>query len=408
MLLPILLRRDGHVIAHELRRLTHHPSTPRCPQLETAVETLGWTCQANGVFVTPFGEFQPGFISLSTARAAAEDSWLRRLWAEDPKTSEPLARDQHFSLHAQRGEARFWGCRGHRRRILHAAAHDTRTLERMGLPFQACTCGENTPTRTHVTFQCPALAHPDLAGRTEAEQRLLVPLLPGLRDPQWAFPEPSQELLLALTDARVVRGCLLAATDGSSLQDTALPSMSWYRHAAYGIAFSSTAQFSGEVPGLDRTPTAAERYALLVLAHAVSVLETPVLALTDNKALAHAFQHAACATSSQLGGYWQHLFALLPEQSQCIWVPAHNRHPEWQCSVEGVSDESARCLNEAADAAATSCNESHAVEFQANQARHRSAVAWARLAIVHQEVHTKAWHESVFAVAHARRQWREL
>ena len=184
--------------------------------------------------------------------------------------------------------------------------------------------------------------------------------------------------------------------------------MSWYRHAAYGIAFSSTAQFSGEVPGLDRTPAAAERYALLVLAHAASVLETPVLALTDNKALAHAFQHAACATSSQLGGYWQHLFALLPEQSQCIWVPAHNRHPEWQCSVEGVSDESARCLNEAADAAATSCNESHAVEFQANQARHRSAVAWARLAIVHQEVHTKAWHESMFAVAHARRQWREL
>ena len=69
-------------IAHELRRVARNLSTPCCPQLESAMQVLGWTRAAAGVFVTP-GEVLPGFVSLTTAKAAAEDSWLRQLWAQD-------------------------------------------------------------------------------------------------------------------------------------------------------------------------------------------------------------------------------------------------------------------------------------------------------------------------------------
>ena len=338
-------------VAHELRRVARNLSTPCCPQLESAMQVLGWTRTAAGVFVTPYGEFLPGFVSPTTAKAAAEDSWLRQLWAQDPKSAGPLPPDLHFSLAFQRREARFWGCRGHRRRVLHAAAHDTRTLERMHLPFHPCPCGEALPSRTHVTFPCPVLADQSLAGRTEAEQRLLVQLLTGLPSPEWAMPDVSQELLLALSTARSVQGRLLVATDGSSLQDTAQPSMYWFSHASFGIAFSLQSKFSGPVPGLDRTLAAAERYALLVVAHAAAILEAPVLILTDNQALSVSFLHAARATSSQLGGYWRHVFSLLPANSSCVWVPAHDRHSEWLCPVAGLTADEARALNRAADEA---------------------------------------------------------
>ena len=325
-----------------------------------------------------------------------------------PKSAGPLPPDLHFSLAFQRREARFWGCRGHRRRVLHAAAHDTRTLECMHLPFHPCPCGEALPSRTHVTFSCPVLADQSLAGRTEAEQRLLVHLLTVLPSPEWAMPDVSQELLLALSTARSVQGRLLVATDGSSLQDTAQPSMYWFSHASFGIAFSLQSKFSGPVPGLDRTPAAAERYALLVVAHAAAILEAPVLILTDNQAFSVSFLHAARATSSQLGGYWRHVFSLLPANSSCVWVPAHDRHSEWLCPVAGLTADEARALNRAADEAATSCTAFHADTFVANQRSHRAATDWARKAVLHQEDHTKTWHDAVFASAVARRKWREL
>ena len=70
--------------------------------------------------------------------------------------------------------------------MLHAAAHDCRALERMQLPVAQCECGDLCPTRTHVTFHCPSrVAHPALAARSPAENRLLVPLLFALRPRDW-------------------------------------------------------------------------------------------------------------------------------------------------------------------------------------------------------------------------------
>ena len=125
-----------------------------------------------------------------------------------------------------------------------------------------------------------------------------------------------------------------------------------------------------------------------------------VLILTDNQALSVSFLHAARATSSQLGGYWRHVFSLLPANSSCVWVPAHDRHPEWLCPVAGLTADEARALNRAADEAATSCTAFHADTFVATD--------WTRKAVLHQEDHTNTWHDVVVASAVARRQWREL
>ena len=55
-----------------------------------------------------------------------------------------------------------------------------------------------------------------------------------------------------------------------------------FRCASRGLALAPDAVFSGPVPGLDRSPAAAERYALLMLISAASFLQLPAHVLRDN------------------------------------------------------------------------------------------------------------------------------
>ena len=206
-------------VRHELRRSGGAQPPPArsraCPALAAALSTFAWTIRPDGVWCTPFGQFRPGFLSVGVARLLAEDSWLRELWAVDPKSGGPLQATSHFALRYHRAQAPHHATGGAMRRVLHAAAHDTRTLERMRIPFTPCVCGDPLPTRTHVTFDCPAMPSP-LAHRSSAEHRFLVPLLSGLSAPEWQLPDVPEDLLLALSDAETIDSALLVATDGSA------------------------------------------------------------------------------------------------------------------------------------------------------------------------------------------------
>ena len=143
-------------VSHELRRVGGRSPPPdnvtACPALEASFAVFAWSILPGSTWSTPFGHFAPGFVTRTVLLHVAEDSWLRLLWAADPKTIGPLQADEHFALAFHRAVAAS-SPSGAQRRVLHAASHDTRTLCRMGLPFHACSCGDAQPTRTHVTFE---------------------------------------------------------------------------------------------------------------------------------------------------------------------------------------------------------------------------------------------------------------
>jgi hypothetical protein len=386
------VRRNHRRLAGVL--VPHQP----CPSFAAALLSLGWLVNAAGVWTTPFGSFLPGFISTAVLRKTAEESWLRLLWATDPKAEGPLKPDQHFFLDYHRHQAHQLGS-GHRRRVLHAAAHDARTLHRMQLPVTPCDCGEQLPTRTHVTFYCPVLGNPALAVRSSPERRLLVPLLEGLTQQTWADPDPSEALLLALSEAPVLHDRVIVAIDGSCLQNTKSASMDWFRCAGWGIALSQDLQFAGPVPGLDRSPAAAERYALLVLAAAAGFLGLPVCILCDNKAITDRLRLGPCSAPahSELAAFWHRVHALLPEGSVCHWIPSHGKLPSWSSPIPGLSTADARQLNAFADEAACAITEGFRDKYRCADAQLRALHAWSATAVELQLSRTTAFHAAVAA-----------
>ena len=395
-------------VSHELRRVGGSVPPPAtvtaCPALEASLAVFAWSILPGGAWSTPFGQFAPGFVTRAVVLKVAEDSWLRLLWASDPKTDGPLQADEHFALAFHRSAAASVPS-GAQRRVLHAASHDTRTLHRMGLPFHACPCGDAQPTRTHVTFECLADPFPGVL-RSQAEHRLLVPLLKGLPSPAWDLPDVSEELLLALSQARVINGALLVATDGSALQAPAAKDLTWYQHAGWGIATSCDLGFFGVVPGLDRSDAAAERYALLTLACAASILEASVCVLTDNSALVTSF--VSTRPPSELDAYWALVKRLLPSGSSLHWVPAHGRHNSWASQLPSVSSREARALNARADLSACAATEPLKATFSADQRACKASAEWAELAVMRQSRLTHDWHETVAEQAKALGRLRDF
>ena len=323
-------------VRHELRRTggsqPPRPGAAPCPALSASLAVFAWSILPDGTWATPFGQFQPGFLSATVALRVAEDSWARLAWAADAETTQALAAHEHVALSFHHRTV-LMPATGTMRRALHAAAHDTRTLQRMELPFAACTCGDPLPTRTHVTFDCPDDVFPGQR-RSTAEHRLLVPVVSGLSSPTWHLPEVSEDLLLGLSQAQTVGHAFLVATDGSALQAPAVRDLMWFQHAGWGIATSEVSGFFGVVPGLGRSSAAAERYALLVLANAAHILGVPVCVLTDNSALVDGFNTSG--PHVDFGAFWAMIHALLLDGSSVHWVPAHGRHEEWTSRVPHI------------------------------------------------------------------------
>ena len=211
---------------------------------------------------------------------------------------------------------------------------------------------------------------------------------------------------MALSQAQVVYGAFLVATDGSALQAPAAKDLTWYQHAGWGIATSSDLGFFGVVPGLDRSAAAAERHALLTLACAANILETPVCVLTGNSALVTSF--VSERLPADLEAYWALVRRWLPSGSSLHWVPAHGRHVGWASQLPLVSTLEARALNARADLSACAATEPLKPTFAADQRACKAAADWAELSVMRQSRLTHDWHETVAEQAKALGRLRDL
>ena len=118
-------------------------------------------------------------------------------------------------------------CRPTRTLLFITTAHKRRTMPLVVLRAVSCTLPLMTlapwnasllPTRTHVTFDCPAMPSPQ-AHRSSAEH--------GLSAPEWHLPDVPEDLLLALSAATTIDSALLVATDGSALLRKKLRALVW-------------------------------------------------------------------------------------------------------------------------------------------------------------------------------------
>ena len=290
------------------------------------------------------------------------------MWKLDTKTTEPLS-GQFPLFHIQQhgvGELSYY-----EKRVLIGAAIDARVLERLGSTM-ACHCGETTPSREHVTFHCDVAAW-SLPLRSSDERRLLVALVPQAEQVGFSQPEPNMKLVEFLKCHPSNHPLL--AIDGSCLL-TPAGQEDWQR-ASWGIAAADGPDFQGPVIGVEQTPHAGERCALLHVCLASHLANKPVQILCDNRAVFLRFQRGLefDRWAGDLHCFWHYIRSLVSAGSSIVWIPSHGKNVTWT-PPPGLSATLCRELNARADRAANSAATNWKAEFAKMQELHAEAVAW--------------------------------
>ena len=345
------------------------PANRMCgPQIKLVLQEWQWSITQESMWIFPEGSCPTGWCSLKTLRRLAKSAWMRVMWKLDTKTTEPL-NGLFPLLHIQQhgvSELSYY-----EKRVLIGAAIDARVLERMGTTM-ACHCGEPTPTREHVTFHCDVAAW-SLPLRSNDERRLLVTLVPEAEQVGFQQPVPNMKLVEFL---RCHSSSLpLLAIDGSCLL-TPTGQEDWQR-ASWGIAAADGPDFMGAVVGVEQTPHAGERFALLHVCLASHLAKKPVQILCDNRAVFLRFLRGIefDRWAGDLHCFWHYISSLVVAGSSIVWIPSHGKKVAWTPPL-GLSASLCRELNARADRAANDAAKNWKAEFAKMQDLHSEAVAW--------------------------------
>ena len=250
------------------------------PRFEAALAYFGWRVEPEG-WRTAVGMLRPSWDSEGTLFKAASHSWMRQLWADDPKTPGPPPEGlcPLFTAHRRWADT----TDPHWRRVILACAPDARALSRSqpGAAL-ACVCGCNVATRTHLTFSCPQQPW-QLEARTEPEQRLLLPLAPlELAELDPLAHDPALEAVLR-AQQREGYSRVLLALDGGCLNPS---SAVFVARAAWAISSADGGFTCGAcLVGPEHTSSYAERSALFHAVSAAHAAEVDVALLIDSEAV---------------------------------------------------------------------------------------------------------------------------
>ena len=209
----------------------------QCQRWGRVAQSWGWQFRPDGCWVTSLGVLRPGWDSFAAAVRAAEYEWFRLTWNCDPKTRDADLDHSILGLRASRQHV--MSASRSELRTATACAADARELVRMQVAdIPECGCGEQLPTRTHLTFSCASRPW-DGAEVTILEQRLLCRKLP-LPEPLPCHEDPfDEELLSMLQDIASTGHRPLFATDGGCLVAHAIPH--WQR-GAWAVALKDAWQ----------------------------------------------------------------------------------------------------------------------------------------------------------------------
>ena len=256
---------------------------------------------------------------------------------------------------------------------LTGAAVDGRVTERFGSAL-SCECGLRSPDREHLTFHCQAQPW-DGEFRSATERRLLVPLVdaPPVLPFSNMVADPALVTFIQQFDP-LQRPTL--GLDGSCIIAT---SCDRWQRASWAVSTLSGTTVQGAVTGFEQTPAAGERAALLQACLASSAANRPVMLLIDNQALVRRLQRGISTGrwEGDLPLFWQRISGLLIQGTVCIWIPSHNKVPDWTPPDGWIDVHLCRVLNATADAQAGEVLRDSRSMIAAAVQRHQRAVAWA-------------------------------
>ena len=123
----------------------------------------------------------------------------------------------------------------------------------------------------------------------------------------------------------------------------------------------------------------SERAALLQACLASFAADRPVMLLIDNQALVLRLQRGISTGrwDGDLPPFWQRISGLLIQGTVCIWIPSHNKVPDWTPPDGWIDVHLCRALNASADAQAGEVLRDSRTMIAAAVQRHQRAVAWA-------------------------------
>ena len=237
-----------------------------------------------------------------------------------------------------------------------------------------CRCGRLDPSLGHLVWSCPEYdtlraLHNVRAPATAAEERLLAVATTSAPGP------PQQAGVLAFgLQPELVRhlrdtheksgggGGFRWATDGSAVGPHSAAAMAW----CYGPT-GTIYTWAADVPLEDRSSFAAERWALVSALCALAVAPPPNegtvddgrdetdtwWGLVDCKAVLRCLHGDSGKADAWRAHAELRAAGRLAELAhvRCQWVPSHGKQPRW-APDNGESADTARRLNQAADAAA--------------------------------------------------------
>ena len=225
-------------------------------------------------------------------------------------------------------------------------------------PRAACMCGSVFPSRVHLVWACPALAHLRVGLRAPecrtSERLLALPQHGVPPQPQGQTDDGVDALVEHLLKFGQDRAELVVATDGSSKEGV----------AAWAVSADCQEPIARGLSGEDGTPFRAEVEAIRALLAALlgfcrrSSHRPSVRCYVDCQAAIDIVQGApgSCPLlSSQLielrkSVAWSGILVTF------LWVPSHGKHVSWK-APDGDSSTHVRALNAAVDEAARACAE---------------------------------------------------
>ena len=153
------------------QQLVEDPSaSPRANTLE-ALKQFGWKAQGR-LWQVGRETLDVTWLSKRGFLTELQNTWRPWLWSADTKSSTPLRPDEE-PCHQQHVLLNEGGNPNFRTAVGNAA--DGRVLQRLGCRL-ACACGEEFPSRTHLTFACTDRPW-QLEPCSDQEQRLLTALV---------------------------------------------------------------------------------------------------------------------------------------------------------------------------------------------------------------------------------------
>ena len=193
-----------------------------------------------------------------------------------------------------------------------------------------------------------------------------------------------------LTCARQAGRTPLLATDGGCLVQAGL---TLWQRAAWAVA-ADTFVIQGQVSGVEQTPAAAERMAILRAAQHLSVSQSKALWVVDNQSAVRRLNRGLRHGSwhGELAPCWREVGAGILAGTEVAWIPSHGKRLEWTPPDHWRLDPGlCRTLNAKADEACLHVLQPLRLQWAQDTGRWDAAKAWSKAALQKLATRTSGW-----------------